>query len=307
MCLLAVSTRQRAMSETEFIDAAFCNSDGIGIAWREKKAIRFIKTLNVNDAWNIYSQRKGITLVHFRMATMGAVSARNCHPFVIPDERHSNPRYGRKYRGRVTGRVNAIVAHNGIISRATTLADNMKVSIEVDSEILAHFVAQFPQWLLETTFSSERIAIWDRKSQGPILFGHFIQRDGLYLSNENHLWGGYSRFTDYVTTTPKHNGTWQKEGYTDYYDPNEDWEEYCQRMATKSAAKSTAANPGFTKNDNWHAADGTLRSIMCEHRHRLGCGPWCGCEPCTNLQASCASDSPRLLPSQKDDESCDTV
>lgn len=94
MCLIIIATEQHPTKDT-LIAANRANGDGIGIAYRETKTNKKSKLKEVYVA-----VKRNITLeqlqqlvptlqfpyvIHFRMATVGGVNPKLCHPFKIDE------------------------------------------------------------------------------------------------------------------------------------------------------------------------------------------------------------------------------
>ncbi len=90
MCLIFVRNSQKEQLNLDAMQQAYKdNPDGVGVMWWEPgfgwKETRTIDATydEVEDAIKKLDARKILWAIHFRWATAGSVSKRNCHPFPI--------------------------------------------------------------------------------------------------------------------------------------------------------------------------------------------------------------------------------
>lgn len=97
MCVIVASKTGLLPTNEHLMDMAYANADGIGLAWHDGDYLRTQWALQLADMAEAFKAASGCPYVlHFRLATHGAVSTQNCHPFWL--DRH------------------AVLAHNGVLS-----------------------------------------------------------------------------------------------------------------------------------------------------------------------------------------------
>ncbi len=104
MCVIIVTPvdSQERLPTHYFEKAANKNPDGMGIGWVEDGIVRTWKTMRNLDMLirkydTVFNKGESPIVLHFRIATQGMNTIRNCHPFEIPNH-------------------NLLVAHNGHIT-----------------------------------------------------------------------------------------------------------------------------------------------------------------------------------------------
>jgi gamma-glutamylaminecyclotransferase len=82
MCLIIHNPKAKQISN-EILDNALClNPDGFGIFFHDTKEI--IHTMSWDESYDLLETGRPFT-AHFRYATSGPISEKNCHPFPIDD------------------------------------------------------------------------------------------------------------------------------------------------------------------------------------------------------------------------------
>lgn len=82
MCLIIHNPKAKQISQ-EILDNALClNPDGFGIFFHDTKEI--IHTMSWDESYDLLETGRPFT-AHFRYATSGPISEKNCHPFPIDD------------------------------------------------------------------------------------------------------------------------------------------------------------------------------------------------------------------------------
>ena len=83
------------------------NPHGAGVAWREAGAVRWFKGLEPGDLEPLIARLPGEIVIHFRWASVGAVTPNLCHPFPVT----------RAATTRLSGHARAVLFHNGTWSQ----------------------------------------------------------------------------------------------------------------------------------------------------------------------------------------------
>lgn len=166
MCLLIVNKEGKTIGREILERAARNNGDGYGRI--DLSSGKIHRTTNMREAVEI-AMRPGPAVHHFRYATSGLKTPKQCHPFHVKDGWQ--------------------LLHNGIITdldmndgRPDTenLAALLRlVSPENRAEVLAKFVGN-------------RFALVDVRTKEVIEVGDFVDEDGVHYSNSSCLTGGSS-------------------------------------------------------------------------------------------------------------------
>ena len=100
MCMLCVIPPNTTPSRSKLENSALNNPHGFGFAIvvPEENRIIVSKTMNADESINQFLEARakyqtGHALWHARIATSGVVDITNCHPFVLPDEKHPETTY----------------------------------------------------------------------------------------------------------------------------------------------------------------------------------------------------------------------
>ena len=151
MCVIAIKPKNVSMPEELRIREMFnANSDGAGFMYHRngKVIVRkgFMKVKHFLKALDQESVTDADTVVmHFRIATAGSVSPKNCHPFPVTGEL-------KELRG-LRVETDLAMAHNGVLSfesdKKSDLSDTMTFVRDVLSdksirENLFEFFSFFP-------------------------------------------------------------------------------------------------------------------------------------------------------------------
>lgn len=201
MCIIAYSQKGKFNAD-ELYQCEASNPDGIGVMVSLPEKVRIKKgfkdTKEVLAFLKKYIGRP--TAIHYRIATHGAVSAQNCHPFGI----------GAKWADMVDGEVPAALMHNGIISLTSSNAD---IS---DSYLFARdYLPRFRKldeidkaMISEMTYGS-RLLIF--KENGRISStGKWVKSGDTYYSNTSYEKSKY-------LVSSRYSGTFDDDEYMDYY------------------------------------------------------------------------------------------
>ena len=108
MCVIG-SIGKRKITKDVFMNCWESNSDGFGMAWREKGKLMSMKGfMNKKDAWKAYREIPNVEhIIHFRIGTSGGICRSLTHPFLVTDLSDNVS----SYKG-----TDALFFHNGIYS-----------------------------------------------------------------------------------------------------------------------------------------------------------------------------------------------
>jgi len=217
MCIIAVCN-DRPLTRKECKRCWNSNSDGAGVAWIEKKVVRWKKgfmTLDDLEKWYFELSPPPLPhVIHFRSATAGDIIPELTHPFVMDVVKSTIK--GKTKRG--------VLFHNGVIT-----------NWEIKLDLIGYWCIKNSRKLPEGQWSDSRavaalcgilgidyLRAQDGKwvmvvPSGIFTFGAFVKKDGVLFSNTGYLYGG-SRYyyggkwwDDYPTDED-----WWKKGYGRY-------------------------------------------------------------------------------------------
>ncbi len=83
------------------------NPHGAGVAWREDGEVRWMKGLEPDELESLIAGLPGEIVIHFRIASVGEVTPRLCHPFPVTACATT----------RLSGHARAVLFHNGTWSQ----------------------------------------------------------------------------------------------------------------------------------------------------------------------------------------------
>ena len=83
------------------------NPHGAGVAWREDGEVRWMKGLEPDELEALIAGLSGEIVIHFRIASVGDVTPRLCHPFPVTACATT----------RLSGHARAVLFHNGTWSQ----------------------------------------------------------------------------------------------------------------------------------------------------------------------------------------------
>ena len=190
MCVICVKDEKAKMpDELRMRDMFSANSDGAGFMFvRNKKVIirkGFMKFKHFMKAL----EQEGITdedtvVMHFRIATAGSASPKNCHPFPLSEEL-SDLRALRL-------ETDVAMAHNGILSyehdKKNDLSDTMSYTRDIlaDKTIKKNLFDASVFTLIEMSIGTSKMVFLD-KDKRFVLLGDWVKdtqrNDGLAYSN----------------------------------------------------------------------------------------------------------------------------
>lgn len=195
MCLIIHNPLAKDIS-FEIIDTALCtNPDGFGIFYHDTGEIK--RTMDWNKPYDWIDSGRPYTC-HFRYATSGPISKRNCHPFTI-DDRYS-------------------LMMNGTI-------DRLKSTKSVDTRELCKILSGLSEDKILSILRTYacRFALLDKQDGRSIVVNQdlWTKHDGVLYSKANCLPDDKPKWTSKGYTSKKHEQ--QPFAYTDPWDSwNED-------------------------------------------------------------------------------------
>jgi hypothetical protein len=103
MCVILVCP-ENIRPDRATLDACHrANPHGAGVAWREDGVVRWLKGLEPDELEPLIADIPGEIVIHFRIASVGEVSPKLCHPFPITACATT----------RLTGHARAVLFHTG--------------------------------------------------------------------------------------------------------------------------------------------------------------------------------------------------
>ena len=104
MCVILVCPESSARPSREVLEACHqANPHGAGLAWRERKRVRWMKNLDVDDTEALLAELPGEVVIHFRWASVGGIDADLCHPFPVTATAKTD----------LFGEADSVLFHNG--------------------------------------------------------------------------------------------------------------------------------------------------------------------------------------------------
>jgi hypothetical protein len=161
------------------------NPDGWGIMVSDGSRILTERGMSDEEFWQSYEKVKSLgtrVTVHFRWATHGSKSTRNCHPFLICDDKYS-------------------VMHNGVISDVPSNEKDRSDTYHFAKYIVQPILAKHPD-LFGTEYLETMLKTIVGSGNKIVIMRHdgermFINRgagvevtDGLWMSNSGPLYDG---------------------------------------------------------------------------------------------------------------------
>jgi hypothetical protein len=187
MCVIAICRdRNLTRMEVEQMDAA--NPHGIGVAWasRKRDVVQYAKGLSVDETLALLPKIPKPYIVHFRFASVGAVTPALCHPFPI----HVAP------SDAVRGATKAgVLFHNGTwgewkngfeaVKELGSIARDTTHEGWSDSRVMAALAAAYATHAVaEIVGATQRLAVL-RPSGRIETYGAWAKHHGIEVSN---LW-----------------------------------------------------------------------------------------------------------------------
>lgn len=210
MCIIVFKPKNEEIPKKEILRQCFINNpDGIGFMFRHKGRIHIKKGyMDFNDFYADLMEVDGRTkrglkntdvLIHFRIATHGAIISAQTHPFPVSGSIIK--------MGMLDSKVKAAIAHNGIIKdyeppakSGGLLSDTMFFILENHNDI---------EGALKKVKDGKFILMTDKETKK---IGEFIKEDGIYYSNTtymeqiHYIYSGYSYNKNYSFAPPLNKG-----------------------------------------------------------------------------------------------------
>lgn len=188
MCVLVAKAKNaRKITEQEIINCANSNPDGFGMAWVENGKVKTMRTFKVKDIIRKNNELRDdqAIIYHFRIATHGSISKKNCHPFLSKEQ-------------------NIAFAHNGIlgIENHGDWTDSETAFRFLFLPILKHNSISSSAFnnAIETIIGSSKFAFL-QGGETLTTFGNFIKEDGGILfsnsSYKSNKWLDFKSFPNY--------------------------------------------------------------------------------------------------------------
>jgi hypothetical protein len=253
MCLIFVRNSQKEEMNYDAMAQAFKdNPDGVGVMWWEPdfgwKELRSVsaKYEEVEKMLKKLDSRKLLWAVHYRWATAGSVSKRNCHPFPIGG--------------------GAYMMHNGILPYTPGKKDRSDTWAFAQM-IRAIGVEKFDvveSMLKEATRGSRMLyALPD----GSLRYsGDWVHKPEGYYSNGRCLYTapkyvGYNTTNNYTRYVPKDSTESSSHTYYRYKNTTYDMSEYDERAVCVREAAPKVVDDGVEYEDVYDITDTTRNSI----------------------------------------------
>jgi len=243
MCLIIHKpTADAQIDDDALAMAELSNPDGFGITFLDGDC-ETIKTMDYSLAFDLlYCERPYVA--HYRYATVGKVSERNCHPFQVP--KHAGQLYS-----------------NGTVS---CLGSKRKTDTQAVAKLLGNVPQKYWPYMLKLT--DTRFAYVSPKGK-VTRFGRWHLRDGVYYSKDDYFWSTSASYG-----TPSNSGV----GFSGYDEETglDSWQQWAEEMEEEwNAEQNQVGNysPSITI-DDWNPTDvlavyGTLKRGYGNHNAHL--------------------------------------
>ncbi len=216
MCI-AILNIAGTIDEEMFMNCWMNNPDGTGMAYVRHERIKVIKEMD--DPASIYQRyldiRRGNNrpiILHFRIATSGAIDLENCHPFEI--------------------RPGLVMAHNGILDQ---IEADPRLGLNDTRVFINQVLKELPKGYLENTgirrlltdfVGNSKLVFLDRHGRYDIIneeLGHWDQSGENWFSNYSYRYDpGYEDLANYFKRTRSYLG------HGDRFEANSDDWEMCE-------------------------------------------------------------------------------
>ena len=103
MCVILVCPENIRPDSATIAACHRANPHGAGVAWREDGVVRWSKGLEPDEVESLIADIPGEIVIHFRIASVGEVTPKLCHPFPVTACATT----------RLTGNARAVLFHNG--------------------------------------------------------------------------------------------------------------------------------------------------------------------------------------------------
>lgn len=171
MCVIITTTERRARPSLQDLErCATTNPHGSGLAWLDGGRVHYLKGLGPDDIHRRLRATSGPAIVHFRIASVGAVCDELRHPFPIT----------HRTELKASGRAKSVLFHNGTWTEWTQAVKKYGIEFPKgepvsDTRAAAALVARFGfEWLENWKYCRwaqldaggiHRIGSWSRRSR----------------------------------------------------------------------------------------------------------------------------------------------
>lgn len=202
MCVIILCEKESGFPPLATLESAEkLNAHGGGIAWVENGKVRYQKGINAKEIFEITKQIQLPAIIHFRIASIGAVNKELCHPFQISEDASTD----------IEGTCDGVLFHNGTWSEWNEYM--MKAVIQTgskiqgqwsDSRAMAWLTHKYDFEFLQLLDSSNKIAVLTK--DGIRKFGRYVEVDKNLCSNDyfDNRFGGYSGLYKTTPTANSH-------------------------------------------------------------------------------------------------------
>ena len=188
MCIIVVKPKCQQLPSEQILSKCFnSNPHGAGFMYNSHNSDTITIAKGFMDFESFYSAITSITadnlynsdlVIHFRYATQGSISSKNCHPFPLSKK--------IKDLQALNFTTNTGIAHNGVISFCSypnkqDLSDTQIFIKDILSQIPLDQIKD--QSIYESTYS--KFAILDK--EGFSLIGNFLEDNGIFYSNDSYI------------------------------------------------------------------------------------------------------------------------
>tara|TARA_R100001530_G_scaffold36559_1_gene28402 strand:+ start:2964 stop:3668 length:705 start_codon:yes stop_codon:yes gene_type:complete len=216
MCVILVPTERHPTKE-ELIDAENQNPHGAGIAWRDKNGtMNYRKAINARTVMQIIEREKPQIpyIVHFRIASVGAVCKKLTHPFPV----NHSVSLKQKWQGK-----SPLLFHNGTWRdwKTTLLPFSGNKDFPAgglddwsDSRAIAYLAHKTNRGIFR--FIDEKVAILEKN--GVVnMHGKWEKQDTIWYSNTYHIktytthWKGHQKSVIWDKDDKEKDTIWDRE------------------------------------------------------------------------------------------------
>lgn len=198
MCVAVVVLTDDGPTKHEMRQMAVSNDDGIGLGWRDRDTLAYVKGLDTSEAIELLAVAPRPTMLHFRYATHGGKKKHLTHPFPLGD--------AALYSEELQGTCDAMLMHNGTWSDYRTyLPPGFKASEVSDTAVMAYVAEEHEAILDEVSWATAVMKLVEGRAQIR-LRGRWQRHEGnlysnLYWKNQYVYTGGGSSTSDNYTKT----------------------------------------------------------------------------------------------------------
>lgn len=206
MCCIA-ACRTTRLSRLMLDAMTASNRDGVGIAYIDGKRVRWFKTMNHQQLYDMIEKLPLPYIVHARLATIGAKGPALAHPFPI----ESRPRLTEE------GKAEQVLAHNGHISEWRMLLHLVEPKAKPeesewsDSRAIAHIVALRGTKILDhlsgnrfAVLNSNGISTWGNWHKvGDIEYSSYVYQSTVPYQYRKDYWSDWDDLSSRMYTAPE--------------------------------------------------------------------------------------------------------